>query len=173
MQSEENEQGIRRRADLVSAVVLVIIGLLIFYLSYEMPRLEARRIHPSTIPGLVPMILGAALAALGLALGIGAWRAEAAGNWSDFFRIFRTRAAARVGAGLGLVLIYALGLVGLMPFWAASMLFIFVFIITMEVFLAVEPVPLLRSALWALITAVVCGGGIYYLFAVLFLVRLP
>jgi hypothetical protein len=41
------------------------------------------------------------------------------------------------------------------------------------VFVTDEPNPLLRTMFWAAATALVCGGGIYLLFAQIFLVRLP
>ena len=56
------EDATRARADLITAIVLLALGLAVFYFSWTMDRLEVRRISPATIPGLVPMILGAALA---------------------------------------------------------------------------------------------------------------
>lgn len=173
MQTEEGEQGLRARADLVTAIVLVAVGLFLFYESYTMPRLEVRGIHPLTIPGLVPMILSLVLAALGGLLGLRSLRIKAPGGWRDFLAIFGSMVAARVLASAFLVLVFTLGLIGLVPFWAASMIFIFALILTMETLLTDQPVPLARSALWALLTAIVCGGAIYYLFAEIFLVRLP
>lgn len=173
MQTEEDEQGMRARADLVTAIVLVAIGLFLFYVSYTMPRLEARKVHPSTIPGLVPMALSFALTCLGAMLGIRSWRVRAPNGWRDLLKVFGSMAAARVLAAMILVFIFTLGLVGWLPFWAASMLFIFAMIMTMETLLTNDPLPFVRSALWALATAVVCGGAIYYLFAEIFLVRLP
>lgn len=170
---EEDGQGMRARADLVTAIVLIAVGLFLFYESYSMPRMEARNIHPLTIPGLVPMALSLALAALGALLAYRSWRIKAPHGWSELFALFGSMQAARVAAGMALVLIFVLGLIGHMPFWAASMIFIAVTVLVMEVVLTREPVPLMRSLFWALATAVVCGGGIYYLFAVIFLVRLP
>lgn len=172
MDIETREQGIRAKADLITAVILVVVGLAIFYFSYTMPRLEQRNIHPTTIPGLVPMILGAALAVLGTMLGVNAWRTRQ-GGWDDFLAIFGSMAAARVAAGGALVLIYTLGLIGAMPFWAASMIFVFTFIIAMELVLTSEPSPLKRSLFWAIVTATGSSAAIYYLFAQIFLVRLP
>lgn len=173
MQTDAHEQGISARADLVTAVVLVALGLFLFYESYTMPRLEARRIQPMTYPGLVPMALSAALTGLGLMLGIRAWKIRAPGGWTALLNLFGSMQAARVMAAVLLVLVYTLGLMGRMPFWAASMSFITVFILTMEVLLTDRPQPFLRSLFWALATALICGGGIYYLFARIFLVRLP
>lgn len=169
----EREQGIAARADLITAIVLVAVGLFLFYESFTMPRLEARRIQPFTFPGLVPMLLSAVLTGLGVMLGIRAWKIKAPGGWTALLSLFGSMQAARVTAAAFLVLVFTLGLIGRIPFWAASMLFIFTYIITMEVVLTNEPVRLGRSAFWALVTAIVCGGGIYYLFASIFLVRLP
>lgn len=173
MQTDEGEQGWRARADLVTAFVLVVFGLLIFYESYSMPRLEERNVHPLTVPGLVPMALGLVLSALGGLLGVRSWRIKAPGGWSELLGLFGSMEAARVVAAAFLVLVFTLGLVGWLPFWAASMIFIFALILTMETLLTDQPIPFARSAFWALATAIVCGGAIYYLFAEIFLVRLP
>lgn len=170
---EEDGQGMRARADLLTSIVLIVVGLFLFYESYSMPRLEARNIHPLTIPGLVPMILSFALTLLGVLLAYRSWRIHAPNGWSELFALLGSMQAARVAAGMGLVLIFVFGLIGNMPFWAASMIFIVAMVLTMEVVLTREPVPFVRSVFWAVATAVVCGGGIYYLFAVIFLVRLP
>lgn len=50
------------RNDRVTAVVLFALGLAMLAGGFFMDRLEVRRIHPASIPGLVPMILGAVLA---------------------------------------------------------------------------------------------------------------
>lgn len=173
MQDTSKEQAVRSRADLITSILLIAIGIWVFYMSYEMPRLEARRVHPSTIPGLVPMVLGAGLALCGALLGWRSYKASAEGGWSGLVDLFKTMTVARVAAGMVLVGVFALGLVGWLPFWAAAMVFIFAFVVTFELILTDAPVPLVRSLIWALITAVGAGGGIYYLFAKVFLVRLP
>ncbi|MHA6689419.1 tripartite tricarboxylate transporter TctB family protein [Devosia sp. A449] len=173
MTIQPDEQGVRARADLVAAIVLVALGLAVFYMSWTMPRLEARRINPATIPGLVPMILGAVLTLLGGLLAWRSWRIEAPDGWRGLAQLLVSWQAFRVGAVLGLALVFTLVLVGWLPFWLAAMLFIFTFIILFETVLADQPIPLLRSALWALGVAVVAGGGIAYAFTRIFLIRLP
>jgi hypothetical protein len=173
MQDIPREQAVRARADLVTSILLVVIGIWVFYVSYEMPRLEARRIHPTTIPGFVPMILGAALTLCGVLLGWRSYKLPSAGGWSGLVDLIKTMSVARVMAGMFLIGVYALGLVGWLPFWAASMIFIFAFIVTFELVLTDLPEPIMRSLIWALLTAVTCGAGIYYLFSTIFLVRLP
>jgi putative tricarboxylic transport membrane protein len=79
----------------------------------------------------------------------------------------------RVFVILGLALVFTLGLMGRMPFWLAAGLFIFAFIVLFETVLADEPKPLISSLLWALSIAILGGGGVYYVFERIFLVRLP
>lgn len=173
MNDDTDDEGVRARADLVTALVLLALGLAVVYLSWTMPRLEVRRIHPSTIPGLVPLLLGIALTVCGGLLAWRSWRIDAPGGWQDLFGLVRTREALRVGVVLALALVHTLVLVGLIPFWAAAMLFIFAFIMVFETWLNEGPADPLRSFLWALAIAVVGGGGIYLVFERIFLVRLP
>ena len=173
MPTEHGERAIRARADLITAFVLVALGLVIFYLSWTMPRLEARHVHPATIPGLVPMILSAALTLCGVLLALRSWRIKAEGGWRGLAGVFMTRQALRVLVILGLALVHTLVLVGWLPFWAAAMLFIFAFIMIFETWLADAPGNPLSSFAWAVAIAVLGGGGIYLVFERIFLVRLP
>jgi len=173
MPTEADETAIRARADLLTSIVLVALGLTIFYLSWTMPRLEARHIHPATIPGLVPLLLSVGLTLCGALLGLRSWRIEAEGGWRGLAGVFTTRQALRVLVILGLALIHTLILVGWLPFWAAAMLFIFAFIMIFETWLADGPVNPLSSLAWAIIIAVLGGGGIFLVFERIFLVRLP
>ena len=174
MQLEPGEEAWRSRADLLMAFVLIGFGLVVFYLSWTMPRLEARHIHPATIPGLVPMILAGALVLCGGLLAVRSWRITAPGGWQGLARIFATKQALRVSVVLALALIHTLVLVGWLPFWAAAMVFIFAFIAVFEIWLSDGPPANLPMTLaWALGIAVVAGGAIYYVFERIFLVRLP
>lgn len=172
----ETEKVVRNKADLLSGLVFLGFGLVVLYLSWTMPRLEARNIHPLTIPGLVPMGLGASLAVLGFLLAFKS-RHAARGSWSRFFGVFATMEALRALSALGLIVVFALVLVGRMPFWAASMIFLFTFIILMEAVLLrrpqSKPCVWRNAVIWAATTALLAGSGIYYLFAELLLVRLP
>ncbi len=173
MQTQNDEASGKASADLLMALVLVALGLAVFYFSWTMPRLEVRRIHPSTIPGLVPIFLGAGIALCGALLAWRSYRLLTPGSWAALGRILTSFAARRALIALAMGLFYALVLVGTLPFWAASGLFIFSFIVVFEVWLADPPTPLWRSMLWAALIAAVAGGGIYFVFARIFLVRLP
>ena len=171
--TEAGERAIRARADLITSIALVALGLTIFYLSWTMPRLEARHIHPATIPGLVPLILSVGLTLCGALLGLRSWGIKAEGGWRGLAAVFTTRQALRVLVILALALFHTLVLVGWLPFWAAAMLFIFAFIMIFEPWLADGPITPLSSLVWAIVIAVLGGGGIFFVFERIFLVRLP
>ena len=173
MDIEPTERAWRARADFLVATVFVVLGFLVTYGSWIMPRLENRRIHPSTVPGLVPGMLGAALTICGLLLLLKAIRTDAPGGWRAFWTLVPTLAGARVAAVLVLTLTFALVLVGWLPFWAAAMVFVFAFITVFELWLTAEPTPWRKTLLWAAIISVSTATGIYLIFERVFLVRLP
>ena len=88
-----------------------------------MDRLEIRQIHPASIPGLVPMILGVLLALCAIILfrssfagaGRGPPESISAGSWS------------RLGLTAILCAGYALGLVGWLGYFWATAVFTFAF----------------------------------------------
>ena len=171
--NEEHEIAVRARADLLTSLVLVALGVVVFYFSWTMPRLENRHVHPATIPGLVPIMLSAALTLCGLLLLWRSARISAPGGWTGLGAALKSRQALRVMAILALAFFHTLVLVGLVPFCAAAMAFIFAFIVIFETWSPDEPVRPLSTLAWALGIAVIGGGGIYYVFERIFLVRLP
>lgn len=168
-----HEDAVRARADLITAVILVGLGLVVLYFSWTMDRLEVRRIHPSTIPGLVPIILGAALTLCGGLLAIRSARIDTMGTGAALLRLLLSWQSVRVTAVLGLALVYTLLLVGRLPFWLASAVFIFSFILLFETVLADRPGSLWHTLFWAAAIALVAGLGVQYVFGEIFLVRLP
>jgi putative tricarboxylic transport membrane protein len=173
MDEEPTERAWRARADLLVAAALVLLGVLVTYGSWIMPRLENRRIHPATVPGLVPGMLGAALTVCTLLLLLKAIRTPATGGWRAVWALVPTLAGARVAAVLVLTLGFTLLLVGWLPFWLATMAFVFTFIVTFELWLTDEPSPWRKTLLWAVVISVSSGVAIYLVFERVFLVRLP
>jgi putative tricarboxylic transport membrane protein len=158
------------RADFWTGIVLAALGLFFAVQSWRMPRLEARGIDPLTVPGIVPGILGVALLGLGLILAF---------RGADDSRP-RVALASIIGVGdervrlivaLAINLIFAIGLVGHLPFWLAAFLYLVVF---MAIF-GLEPGRPGWLGRGAMILAVAAAttAGIVYLFETLFLVRLP
>ncbi|MBJ3785659.1 tripartite tricarboxylate transporter TctB family protein [Devosia sediminis] len=171
--ADEASDPARIRADLITAIVFIALGVAVAYFSWTMDRLEVRRIHPSTIPGLVPFILGLALTLCGSLLAIRSARLDTRGAGAALVRVLVSWQAVRVLVVLGLALVYTLGLVGRMPFWLASALFVFSFITLFETVLADHPGSLVRTLIWATVIALGAGLGIQYVFGEIFLVRLP
>lgn len=154
------------RADRIAAIVLFTIGMASLYGGWTMDRLEARRINPASIPGLVPMILGALLATCAGLLWLSARKDRPAAvpggqSWQD------------AGVALGFCVVYALALVGNMPFFWATAIFVAAFVAVFGGSGASKG----RTRLLALATAAGYGlassGVIAVLFRYAFLVRLP
>ncbi|MCD7059155.1 tripartite tricarboxylate transporter TctB family protein [Pelagibacterium xiamenense] len=170
----ERQSDWMNRADFLTGVAFALLGFTIIYLSWIMPRLEIRGIHPSTVPGLVPGLLGALLAISGILLGAKALvRIRGKAGWRAFMAVFASEQAIRFAVVSGLCLAYALILVGRVPFWLATTLFVFALIVAFEVWLNDAPKPLLRSAVFAAVQAAIVAGLVTAVFQYGFLVRLP
>jgi len=165
----ERDASPMAKADLVTAAVLLALGLAMLYGGYTMDRLEVRRIHPLSIPGLVPMGLGAALCACAALLLAGALRA---GALRQRWRPAPTGGLARLSGALALCLAYPLVLIGRLPFWLATALFVTAFLAGFE-WRARAPLPHLRALATAAAQGLIVGLVTAYVFAELFLVRLP
>ena len=147
------------RADRVTAALLLAVGLALIWAGWSMDRLEMRRIHPASIPGLLPMLLGAALAVCAALLFRSARdpnAPEPAGSPRD------------LGYAAALCLIYALVLVGTVPFTLATGLFVAAFLVVFD-----RDRPVARRLLPAAIYGAVAATAISALFRHAFLVRLP
>ncbi len=163
------------RADLVTGVVLVALGLAVIAESLAMPRFELRRINPWTVPGLVPGLVGVVLAVLGAVLALRSaldpgLRPPTATGEAD---ADRGAALLRLAGCLGLCLVYAIWMVGALPFWLATGVFVFAFIVIFEW----RPGDGWRRRAGklgaALLVAIGAALAITLLFERLFLVRLP
>lgn len=173
---QDDDQSARHmvRADLLTGLVILGLGLAVTWLAWEMPRLTTRGIHPATAPGLVPGLLGIALALCGAIVALRSIRVlgDRAG-WAAFSRLLVSTEAARVGGALMLAVIYAVGLVGWLPFWAATALFVFAFILLFEQGFGASDQALLRTLATAAVQAVLVAIVVTLVFERGFLVRLP
>jgi putative tricarboxylic transport membrane protein len=165
------------RADLITGVVLVVFGLAALAESYGMPRLAERNINPWTVPGVVPGLLGMVIALLGAILAL---RSVAAGAFHPPHIVLSPEDAVEARAGrwrLGmcclLCFIYAVVLVGHIPFWLATGVFVLTFIIVFEWQANDERAARLRKLAFAGGIAALSATIIPYTFETLFLVRLP
>ncbi|MDX1540694.1 MAG: tripartite tricarboxylate transporter TctB family protein, partial [Geminicoccaceae bacterium] len=149
------------RADLIAGLAFVALGLGALALSLDMPRFEERNINPYTVPGLVPGALGLIIALLGALLalrslgGVGPTTSPAADAAGP-------PAVRRVGLTLLLTLGYAAGLVGRMPFWLATFLFVLAFVVAFQ--WRAEAERRVRRIAFALLYAALLSAAITYVF---------
>jgi putative tricarboxylic transport membrane protein len=160
------------RADLVTGAILFALAVAVVAGSWSMDRLEARRIHPLSAPGFTPGLLGLALAVTSALLIIQAVRRGGATGWGEPFGAGGRLSPAmlRLLGALALSLIYALGLIGRMPYWLATALFVSTFI---AVFEWGDGGPRWLRLAWAVGLGLGVGLVVSYVFRELFLVRLP
>lgn len=129
MSMESAPQGaVSPRADLWSALVWIAFGATVFTLSFRMDRLENLHINRYEIPGLVPMLLSAAIVLLGMVLALRSIQRGALGPVAA--AVDRVPGARRYMAMIvGAMLAYSVVLVGHgVPFWLATLLFVTAFI---------------------------------------------
>lgn len=155
-------------ADRLTAAVLFALGAGMAWGGYAMDRLEIRQIHPASIPGLVPMILGAAMMLCALLLARGARDVHEAGaaevsggSWRDF---------AFTGIWGA---VFALGLVSRVPFAVATAIYIAVFAGWFLLPRAQGTAGRVKTLLFVCLFAIAVSTAISTLFRYGFLVRLP
>ena len=113
------------RADFVTALGLIALAVGALVESLNMPRFENLSVNPYTVPGIVPALLSAGLLVLSTILLVrsivrGGWRLRGGGVRAWLV----SSAAHRLYLSFGLTLGYAAGLVGRLPFWLATGLFL-------------------------------------------------
>ena len=153
-------------ANRLTAGLLFALGLASLYGGYVMDRLEIRQIHPASIPGLLPMILGGAMMLCAVLLFLSARKASSgddsgSGSTRDLF------------AAGGLSIVYALVLVGRVPFEVATTLYIASFIAWFSWPVGGTTQAKIKLAALALVGGVIVAGLVAALFRYGFLVRLP
>ena len=164
------------KADFVTGLVLIALGIATVVASLDMPRFEELDINPYTVPGLGPGALGVVILVLGAALFV---RAARAGGW----RITEGTSGRRpswsdpgtrnLALAALLCLGYAAGLVSRVPFWLATFLFVAAFVAAFEWPLAHTHAARLRRLAFAVLFAAVIAAAVTFVFQEIFLVRLP
>lgn len=161
------------RADLWSGLAWIVLGLAIAWGGWTMDRLAYLNVSFYTIPGLVPMLLGFAIAFMGAVLLLRAVRAGALAPAATGGPV-RLADHWRILTMLPLCLIFAVGLLGQgVVFWLAAALFIAVFVFIFEYQDRRAAGQRLRGAVVAVVYGVIVGLTIQYVFEDLFLLRLP
>jgi putative tricarboxylic transport membrane protein len=155
--------------------VLFAAGVAIIYAAWRMPRFQEQLGQIYTAPGLVPALYGFVIVVLALwlaarAIGRGALE-PAAGTASRAPR--EGHSNARLVLAIVLCLAFAVGMVGRLPFWLATFLFVATFIVLFELMPAASRSGRIRSIISALIQAALVAAAVTLVFQEIFLVRLP
>jgi hypothetical protein len=159
-------------ADFLFGLFWLGLAIAIMVGSWTMDRLLHLKVSLYTAPGVVPGLLGLALAIMGALLIVRAVRAGALreARLPDV----RLRAHWRIVTALVLCLAFATVAVGSgLPFWAAAAAFIAVFVFVFRFEDLRNEGRLLRGGLFAVAFGLINGAAIHYVFQELFLVRLP
>lgn len=160
------------RTDLISGLVVSVVGTAGFVEALRMPRFEARNADPFTVPGLTPGIVSLVIAVLGLMLvlralaGRGSSEPLPIGVWPE-------GSVKRTLFTVATVVIYGGALFGRIPFMAATALFIFVFTVGAEWLNPQRRMGLPALSAWAVALALVAAFAIHYVFTAVFHIRLP
>lgn len=164
------------RADFVTGWILILLSLYVIVESWRMPRLEHLKVHPLSVPGIVPAFIGSVLLFFGIILVIRSIRRgghRLGLTREGFRRIFDEPGNRRLLLTAFLCIGYAGFLVGTFPYWLATGLFVWLFIVLFEW----ERGTGFRVQKWRLVTAailaLISSGAVTLVFERLFLVTLP
>lgn len=158
------------RVDLVTAAVLFCCGLGVVALALQMPTFVEQSHTGLTAPGIVPGFHGMVIALLAILLGLrairrGGLRGGASGPALAAGDGRRLLTAAVLGT------LYAGVLVGRLPFWLASAIFVFAFTTAFE--WEKGPAGRVRRVAEAALIGLGTGLAVMLVFERIFLVRLP
>ncbi|NKC32732.1 tripartite tricarboxylate transporter TctB family protein [Falsiroseomonas selenitidurans] len=159
------------RVDLYTAAVLLALGLGVMALAWRMPTFVEQSGTGLTAPGIVPGFHGTVIALLSVLLALRAIRRGALRGDVAHPPAWGKGDARQLGTAAGLGVLYAGFLVGTLPFWMATALFVFAFTAAFEwpEHGARRPRRLVEAALLGL----AAGGAVTLVFERIFLVRLP
>lgn len=162
------EGGTAARSDLRGGAGWVGFGLLILTGSWRMERFESMGAQLYAMPGFVPGLLGGTLVLLGMVLMLRGWtrRRHEARIATEAAEPLINR---RIAATLVLTLTYAVLLIGRLPFWLATALFVAAFV----ALYAPPEQPRPRRLAVALLAGAITSAVVTWVFQFVFLVRLP
>jgi len=159
------------RSDLTGGAGWVGFGLLVVAEALRMDRFENMGATLYTMPGFVPGMIGSLLVLLGAILMLRGWQRRRRGTAASVeadappARLLNPRALLTLGLTLG----YATVLIGHIPFWLATALFVAAF----TWFFAPPEHTAQRRLVSALIAGLLTALVVTLVFEQVFLVRLP
>ncbi len=168
-----HEERLPPRTDLWIAASFLLLSATVLALALGMPTYQEQGGHIYIAPGLVPSFYAVVIGTLSLWLGVrsvrsGGLTATAAGERQD-----RGNSNRRFVLAAGLGILFIVGLIGRMPFWLATTIFVFLFIATFEWQPGLEPKVRAKRLATALVQGILTGFLVTLVFERVFLVRLP
>jgi putative tricarboxylic transport membrane protein len=164
------------RADFLTGIALICISLYVIFESWRMPRLEHLKVHPLSVPGIVPAFIGVVLIIFGTVLILRSVRRgghRLGINSEGFRRILNNPGNQRLLLTAILCIGYAGFLIGTLPYGLATGLFIFVFMILFEWERGMTVAQRRKCLISAALIAILSSAAITVVFERLFLVALP
>jgi putative tricarboxylic transport membrane protein len=164
------------RADFLTGIGLILLSLYVLFESWRMPRLEHLKVHPLSVPGVVTAFIGMVLLLFGVILVIrsimrGGHRLRI--THEGFRRLFHQSGNQRLLLTAILTIGYSIFLIGTLPYWLATGLFILVFILLFEWERGMSVAQRRRCIISAVLIATLSSAAITLVFERLFLVSLP
>lgn len=158
-------------SDKIMSVFLLILGVAMLIGGIQMDRLEIRQIHPASIPGLVPIILGIfMIICAGFLYKSSILKKPKESETQAEKELNSTPRLLITGA---LCLFFALILVGNIPFIISSSIFISAFGLIFGWQHNASQAIKIKTAIISIIIGCIAGVSISMLFQYGFLVRLP
>jgi hypothetical protein len=166
-----HEAPLPARTDLGIAAAVLVFSAAILTLAWGMPRFADQGGQIYTAPGLVPSFYGVVLATLSLWLAGRSLRRLRAAPEAHQEDAGNSNVRLAIAAALGLI--FVVGLIGRMPFWLATTIFVTLFIAIFEWRPGLPPLLRARRLATALVQGLLTGFLVTLVFQRLFLVRLP
>jgi putative tricarboxylic transport membrane protein len=164
------------RADFITGIALICLSLYVIFESWRMPRLEHLKVHALSVPGIVPAFIGMVLLLFGTVLVIRSIRRTGhllGFSYEAFRRMLSNPGNQRLLLTASVCIGYAGFLIGTLPYWLATGLFIFVFMILFEWERRMNVAQRRKCLISAALIAILSSAAITVVFERLFLVALP
>jgi len=164
------------RADFITALVLIVLGLGVVEESWRMPRFTEFGSSIWSAPGIVPGLIGMCLAVMGAVL-LARARREKAAVAETGETVHDSAGWRRVAVAFGFCILFAGILVGRVPFLVAAFVFMSLFMVVFDIqenpeILADRKRLVIRAAI-AVAIAAIASFAIATIFQDVFFVRLP
>ena len=164
------------RADFLTGLALIFLSIYVLIESWQMPRLEHLKVHPLSVPGIVTAFIGMVLLLFGIVLVIRSVRRgghRLGLTYEGLRRLFIKPGNQRLLLTAILTIGYAGFLIGILPYWLATGLFIFAFVVLFEWERGMNIAQWRRGIISAALIAILSSAAITLVFERLFLVALP